>query len=131
MSLDEEKINEIKTLDEDGNQWKISMTRMETKTNRFKLSFYFNDKEFVLSKLQSNRSAQDTWELLERIKNTQPMNSRKLYERLSLNAVKPTVKSKKESASESIEEEKKNTAQFYAEIKKGRGRPKKVSAKEV
>ena len=65
ITLDEPK--EISTIDSAGNIWKISMRKMEAKTNRFQLSFFFNDKEFGLSKLQSNRSALNMWDLLERI----------------------------------------------------------------
>ena len=69
MALDKD-IKEIITTDHEGNVWKITMSKMETKTNRFELSFFFNEKEFSLGKLQSNRSAQDTWELLQKIRKT-------------------------------------------------------------
>jgi len=67
MALDKET-REIITKDAEGNTWKITMSKMETKTNRFELMFWFNEKKFSLSKLQSNRSADDTWELLQKIK---------------------------------------------------------------
>lgn len=69
MAINKE-IKEIVTKDGEGNTWKITMSKMETKTNRFQLSFWFNEKEFSLSKLQSNRSADDTWELLQKIRKT-------------------------------------------------------------
>lgn len=64
---------EIVNIDPDGNVWKIKMFKMDTKTNRYQLSFFFNEKEFSLSKLQSNRSASDTWELLQKIRKEPPM----------------------------------------------------------
>ena len=72
MVFEKMKTHEIKCEDEDGNTWKISMTPLLTKTNRFQLSFFFNEKEFELTKLQSNRSAEDMWDLLSRIKRQKP-----------------------------------------------------------
>ncbi len=69
MALDKDT-KEIVAKDGEGNTWKITMSKMETKTNRFELSFWFNEKKFSLSKLQSNRSADDTWELLQKIRKT-------------------------------------------------------------
>lgn len=63
---------EIVNVDPEGNIWKIKMFKMDTKTNRYQLSFCFNEKEFSLSKLQSNRSASDTWELLQKIRKSVP-----------------------------------------------------------
>lgn len=71
MAFDTQNPKEIKNIDPEGNTWKISLTKMSTKTNRFQLSFFFNEKEFCLSKLQSNRSAEDIWQLLEKLKKTQ------------------------------------------------------------
>lgn len=66
-----ENDQEMKTIDQEGNTWKISLSRTTKKTNRFQLSFFFNEKEFSLCKLQSNRSAQDMWELLQKFKKAQ------------------------------------------------------------
>ncbi len=41
---------------------------LPNKTNRFQLSFFFNEKEFELAKFQSIKSAQNLWELLSRIR---------------------------------------------------------------
>jgi len=68
MSFDKNIPREMQTIDSCGNVWKLSLTKMETKTNRYQLSFFFNDKEFGLSKLQSNRTADDIWQLLQSIK---------------------------------------------------------------
>lgn len=68
MALDDNK--QLAFVDQEGNTWKLTMSKMATKTNRFQLSFFFNEKEFSLSKLQSNRSAQDTWELIEKLRKT-------------------------------------------------------------
>ena len=70
MVFDKSKKHEIKCEDSDGNIWRICMMPMGSKTNRFQLSFFFNEKEFELSKLQSNRSAEDMWDLLSRIRKT-------------------------------------------------------------
>ena len=59
---------EIETIDEEGNSWRLVMYTLPNKTNRFQLSFFFNEKEFELAKLQSIRSAQNLWELLSRIR---------------------------------------------------------------
>lgn len=59
---------EIRKTDDEGNVWRIVMYSLPSKTNRFQLSFFFNEKEFELSKLQSNRSAQDLWDLLSKIR---------------------------------------------------------------
>jgi hypothetical protein len=58
----------IETVDEDENVWKIVMYPLNNKTNRFQLSFCFNEKEFFLTKLQSNRYADDLWDLLSKIR---------------------------------------------------------------
>jgi len=74
MALDENK--QLVFVDQEGNTWKLTMSKMATKTNRFQLSFFFNEKEFSLSKLQSNRSAQDTWELIEKLRKTPAIASK-------------------------------------------------------
>lgn len=58
----------IETVDEEGNVWKMVIYPLGSKTNRFQLSFCFNEKEFLLTKLQSNRSADDLWDLLNKIR---------------------------------------------------------------
>lgn len=58
----------IETIDDEGNLWKIVMYPLCNKTNRFQLSFCFNEKEFLLTKLQSNRYADDLWDLLNKIR---------------------------------------------------------------
>jgi hypothetical protein len=56
---------EIVGIDPAGNTWKIFMETMPTKTNRYKLCFTFNQKEYLLTKLHTNRAADDTWELIQ------------------------------------------------------------------
>ncbi len=62
---------EIINNDPCGNMWKIALYKMDTKSNRFQLSFFFNEKEFPLCKLQSNRSASDLWELVESLRKSE------------------------------------------------------------
>lgn len=58
---------ELSTKDKDGNSWKISLTQDPKKTNRFIFSFFFNGREFCLSKIQNKRTADMTWELLDQL----------------------------------------------------------------
>lgn len=67
-----ENRQEIKNIDSEGNTWRIVMYPLPGKTNRFQLSFCFNEKEFELTKLQSHRSAQDLWDLLGKIRKSKP-----------------------------------------------------------
>lgn len=55
---------EISTTDNDGNVWAMKLSKTDGKTNRWQLSFFFNDKEFNLAKPQNNQSAQNFWELI-------------------------------------------------------------------
>jgi hypothetical protein len=57
---------EISTKDQDGNLWMMKLSKPDTKTNRWQLSFFFNDKEFSLAKPQNNQSAQNFWELIQK-----------------------------------------------------------------
>ncbi len=61
MIFEKDSVNEIVSKDVDGNVWKISLVKMKTKTNRFQLSFHFNEKEFDLMKLQSYTAAENIW----------------------------------------------------------------------
>jgi hypothetical protein len=58
----------IETMDQEGNIWKLVMYPIKNKTNRYQLSFCFNEKEFLLTKLQSNRYAEDLWDLINKIR---------------------------------------------------------------
>ena len=104
MAFDKDK-REIKTIDEDKNIWRITLTKMETKTNRFQLSFHFNEKEFGLMKLQSNSSAENIWELLEKLK-------------------KGKVKKDVEKPREALERPKKRVLEVYPEIEAKKGAKK-------
>lgn len=70
----------IETIDEDGNVWKIVMYPLNNKTNRFQLSFCFNEKEFLLTKLQSNRYADDLWDLLNKIRKGKPKTNQSNFD---------------------------------------------------
>lgn len=59
---------EISTKDKDGNLWMMKLSKADSKTNRWQLSFFFNDKEFSLAKPQNNQVAQNFWELIEKTK---------------------------------------------------------------
>lgn len=61
---------EIATTDKEGNSWKLRLTQDPKKTNRFIFSFFLNEKEFCLSKIQNKRTADMTWELLDKIRKT-------------------------------------------------------------
>ena len=58
---------EISTKDKDGNSWQLCLTQDPKKTNRFIFSFFFNGREFCLSKIQNKRTADMTWELLDQL----------------------------------------------------------------
>ncbi len=55
----------IEGKDQGGNAWKIALERLPTKSNRYKLSIYFNNKEYIVARHQTVRSALDSWELIE------------------------------------------------------------------
>lgn len=61
---------EMKTQDDEGNIWSIKLQKYPETTNRWQLSFFFNEKEFSLMKPQNNQAAQSIWELLQRIRIT-------------------------------------------------------------
>ncbi len=61
---------EISTTDQDGNLWMMKLSKPDAKTNRWQLSFFFNDKEFSLAKPQNNQSAQNFWELIQKTRFT-------------------------------------------------------------
>ena len=143
MEINKNETYEIENIDQEGNHWKISMQSVETKSNRWKLSFHFNEKEFVLSKLQTNRSAQDTWELIKKIQKESIHSKCKLPAKLSLPSSQDDKKKKtsvlledKTKAKEAIKKvvsahmSSTSPSSFYAQpMKKGKGRPKKVSFK--
>lgn len=56
---------EIIGKDQDNNLWKITLERLPTKSNRYKLSIFFNTKQYVITRYQTARAAFDGWELLE------------------------------------------------------------------
>lgn len=62
MSKDPRKIVGI---DQDGNEWKITLEVIPGYTNRFISHFSFNDREFCLGKYSSVRDANAFWELIE------------------------------------------------------------------
>lgn len=102
MALDG-SVNEIKSVDDEGNIWLIKLSKMGTKTNRWQLSFFFNEKEFSLSKIQSNQSAQNMWELLQKLRVSPPKEKKETKQEL-LNSIpspatskpRPTKRGKKE-----------------------------------
>lgn len=57
---------EITTKDQDGNLWMMKLNKPDSKTNRWQLSFFFNDKEFSLAKPQNNQAASNYWELIQK-----------------------------------------------------------------
>lgn len=61
---------EMKTEDNEGNVWAIKLHKYPETTNRWQLSFFFNEKEFSLMKPQNNQAAQSIWELLQKIRMT-------------------------------------------------------------
>lgn len=92
MAIDS-TVNDIKAVDDEGNIWLIRLSKMGTKTNRWQLSFFFNEKEFSLSKLQSNQAAQNIWELLQKLRVTPP--KKKEEEKQTMNHIEdPKEKSK-------------------------------------
>lgn len=56
---------EFKTLDENGNSWRLSLEQHEKYPTRYDLKFYFNEKAFKLQQFGSARDAGNMWELLE------------------------------------------------------------------
>lgn len=100
MALDG-SVNEIKSVDDEGNIWLIKLSKMGTKTNRWQLSFFFNEKEFSLSKIQSNQSAQNMWELLQKLRVSPPKEKKEEQPLNSIPSTKtakprPTKRTKKE-----------------------------------
>lgn len=93
--LNDKSLKEIVSVDPDGNVWRIAMWKMGTKTNRYQLSFFFNDKEFVLSRLQSNRSALDLWELLEKTRKAKALVAEIVEEEIEPVEKKQPAKEKK------------------------------------
>ena len=82
----------METIDSEGNLWRIVLYQI--RFNRFQLSFYFNDKEFLLSKLQSIRSADDIWDLLCRIKKSggNPLKMNEIFIQNEMNPIKEELK---------------------------------------
>ena len=76
----------IEGKDEHGNKWKITLERLPSKSNRYKLSIFFNAKEYVVSRYQTRSGALDSWELIETLSkktvNSAPVSS-ELFETLS------------------------------------------------
>lgn len=65
MKNDTPESRTMENIDQYGNIWKFSMTKTRDTGNRYKLSMFFNTKEYVITKFLTKSAATDSWELLE------------------------------------------------------------------
>lgn len=73
-----ETTQKLKTVDKDGNEWTITLKKDESvnhKNNRWTLFFSFNEKEFALFRPQNNQAAQNTWELILKLKKNEKIEN--------------------------------------------------------
>lgn len=60
-------IQEMKSVDELGNEWKLSIRPNEDYKTRYILEFTLNNKVFPLQNFSTTQYAKNTWELIQAI----------------------------------------------------------------